>query len=112
MKYAICNETFQDWPFEKAFKYAKELGYDALEFAPFTIHDDAYQISAERRAEVRKLAEDNGLQIIGLHWLLAKTEGYYLTTPDANVRKRTADYLAELARLCSCLLYTSDAADE
>ena len=52
MKYAICNETFQDWPFEKAFKYAKELGYEALEFAPFTIHDDAYQISAERRLEV------------------------------------------------------------
>ena len=25
MKYAICNETFQDWPFDKAFKYAKEL---------------------------------------------------------------------------------------
>ncbi|MEC9095683.1 MAG: sugar phosphate isomerase/epimerase, partial [Planctomycetota bacterium] len=90
MKYAICNETFQDWPFEKAFKYAKELGYDALEFAPFTIHDDAYQISAERRGEVRRLAEENGLQIIGLHWLLAKTEGYYLTTSDADIRQRTA----------------------
>ena len=36
-----------------------------------------------------------------LHWLLAKTEGYYLTTADADVRKRTADYIAELARLCS-----------
>ena len=103
MKYAICNETFQDWPFEKAFKYAKELGYDALEFAPFTIHDDAYQISAERRGEVRRLAEENGLQIIGLHWLLAKTEGYYLTTSDADIRQRTAAYIAELARLCSDL---------
>ena len=95
MKYAICNETFQDWPFEKAFKYAKELGYDALEFAPFTIHEDAYQITPERRSEVRALAEANGLKIIGLHWLLAKTEGYYLTTPDDDIRKRTAEYIAE-----------------
>lgn len=103
MKYAICNETFQDWPFAKAFEYAKELGYDALEFAPFTIHEDAYQITPERRSEVRALAEANGLQIIGLHWLLAKTEGYYLTTPDDDIRKRTAEYIAELARLCSDL---------
>ena len=42
-------------------------------------------------------------QIIGLHWLLAKTEGYYLTTPDDDIRKRTAEYIAELARLCSDL---------
>ena len=27
MKLAICNETFKDWPFEKAFAFARELGY-------------------------------------------------------------------------------------
>ena len=26
MKFAICNETFQDWPFEKAFAFARECG--------------------------------------------------------------------------------------
>lgn len=26
-KFAICNETFQDWPFEKAFGLAAECGY-------------------------------------------------------------------------------------
>jgi sugar phosphate isomerase/epimerase len=35
-----------------------------------------------------------------LHWLLAKTSGYYLTSPDDVVRQKTADYLAVLARLC------------
>ncbi len=103
MKYAICNETFQDWPFEKAFATAKNLGYDALEFAPFTIEENVFDISAERRASVRKLADDHGLEIIGLHWLLAKTEGLYLTSPVAEVRRQTAEYLAELARLCSDL---------
>ncbi len=37
---------------------------------------------------------------MGLHWLLAKTEGYHLTSPDAAVRRRTAEYLCHLALLC------------
>ena len=100
MKFAICNETFQDWPFDKAFAFARECGYTGIEFAPFTIHKDAYQITPERRQEVRQQAEDAGLEVVGLHWLLAFTEGYYLTSPDVETRRRTAEYLAELGRLC------------
>jgi sugar phosphate isomerase/epimerase len=100
MRFAICNETFQDWPFDKAFAFAAELGYTGLEIAPFTINTNAYDIAPARRAEVRRQAEDAGLEIIGLHWLLAKTNGYYLTTPDDAVLMKTAEYLGELARLC------------
>ena len=100
MKFAICNETFQDWPFEKAFAFAAELGYTGLEIAPFTMHTSAYEISADQRTQVRREADKAGLEIIGLHWLLAKTTGYHLTTPDDRVRGVTAEYLAELARLC------------
>ncbi len=100
MKFAICNETFQDWPFEKAFAYAKELGYTGIEFAPFTINNNAYDITRQKRAEVREQAKDAELEVVGLHWLLAFTEGYYLTSPDEAVRQRTGEYLAELARLC------------
>ena len=100
MKFAICNETFQDWPFNKAFALAAQLGYTGLEIAPFTIHTSAYEIAPARRAEVRREADAAGLEIIGLHWLLAKTTGYYLTTPDNGVRHRTSEYLGELARLC------------
>ncbi len=100
MKFAICNETFVDWPFDKAFAYARELGYTGIEYAPFTMGKDANDISAEKRAEVRQQAERAGLQGIGLHWLLAKTEGLYLTSPEEEVRARTSAYLADLARLC------------
>lgn len=100
MKYAICNETFLDWPFEKAFAFARELGYTGIEIAPFTIDPDARNISEARRREVRRQAEAADLNVVGLHWLLAKTEGFYLTTPDAAVRRATSEYLAELARLC------------
>jgi sugar phosphate isomerase/epimerase len=101
MRFAICNETFQDWPFDKAFAFAAELGYTGLEIAPFTINTNAYDITPAKRAEFRQQADAAGLEIIGLHWLLAKTTGgYYLTTPDDAVRAKTADYLAELGRLC------------
>ncbi len=100
MKFAICNETFVDWPLEKGFAFARECGYTGIEIAPFTIHPDARQISSARRAEVRRQAEEAGLSVIGLHWLLAKTEGFYVTSPEAAVRRSTSDYVAELARLC------------
>lgn len=100
MKFAICNETFQDWPFDRAFAFARECGYTGIEIAPFTIALDARDITAAKRTEVRRQAETAGLEMVGLHWLLAKTKGYYLTTPDSAVRAATTDYLRELARLC------------
>ena len=100
MRFSVCNETFQEWPFDKAFAFARECGYTGIEFAPFTINKDARQISPHRRQEVRKQAEDAGLAVVGLHWLLAFTEGFYLTSPEPETRQRTADYLGELARLC------------
>src|SRR5205807_8114237 len=68
--------------------------------APFTLAPRATDVGAAQRALLRRQAEDCGLQIIGLHWLLAKTEGLQLTAADPAVRQRTADYLVELARLC------------
>ena len=100
MKFAICNETFQDWPFDKACAYARELGYTGIEIAPFTLAESATDISTSQREQVSRQAADAGLAIIGLHWLLAKTTGCHLTSPDAEVRRNTSQYLGELARLC------------
>ena len=46
------------------------------------------------------MAEANNLEVVGLHWLLAFTEGLYLTSPDEQIQKATSDYLAELSQLC------------
>jgi sugar phosphate isomerase/epimerase len=100
MKLAICNETFQDWPFEKAFAFAADCGYTGIEIAPFTMATDATQIPQTLRDEVRRQADCAGLEVVGLHWLLAKTEGFHVTSPDAEVRRKTAAYLQELVRLC------------
>lgn len=100
---AICNETFPDWPLEKVLPLVAECGYQGVELAPFTLAGLVTEISAARRAEMRRQAEKAGVELIGLHWLLAKTQGFYLTSPDADTRRRTVDYLGELARLAADL---------
>jgi sugar phosphate isomerase/epimerase len=103
MRFAICNETFQDWPLDRACGFAAECGYTGLEIAPFTLPAAARNLSEVERKTIRGQAEAAGLEVIGLHWLLAKTEGLHLTSPDVGVRQRTADYLADLTVLCSDL---------
>jgi sugar phosphate isomerase/epimerase len=98
VKYAICNETFGDWDHAKVCACAAKHGYTGLEVAPFTLAPRITDVSSARRSELRKQAEAAGIPIIGLHWLLAKTEGFHLTSPDAAVRKRTGQYFAELAK--------------
>ena len=100
MKYAFCNEMYVDWEFDKACTHASSLGYTGVEFAPFTIDTDAFQISQSKRREIKNIADSNGLEIVGLHWLLAKTKGYHLTHDNDAIRANTAEYLCELARLC------------
>lgn len=100
MRYAICNETFEGWDHARVCATVAELGYTGLEVAPFTLAPRITEVSAARRAELRRQAEAAGLHIIGLHWLLAKTEGFMLTSPESAVRRRTAEYLVELARCC------------
>ena len=99
-KYGICNETFQDWPLDKALTYARQAGYSGWEVAPFMLANDARNITPQQRLEYRRQVEAAGFQVIGLHWLLAKTEGFHLTTGDADVRKATSAYFQELVKLC------------
>ena len=103
MKFAICQELFEDWDWERQCRLIAEIGYTGIEAAPFALADRITDVTAERRAELRKTTENHGLQIIGLHWLLAKTEGLHLTTADETVRKATAEYLIELGHACADL---------
>ena len=100
---AICNETYGEWPFAKACEHAAACGYTGIEIAPFTLAPLVTDISRGQRAELRRTTEAAGLECVGLHWLLAKTTGFHVTHPDADVRQRTVDYLGEIARLSADL---------
>ena len=101
MKTAICNELFQGWPIERVFDYAASLGFEAVEIAPFTLAETVQDISSQRRAEIRRAARAAGVEIAGLHWLLAKPEGFYINHPDDSIRRKTKAYLKELITLCA-----------
>ena len=111
MRYAICNETFAPpvampwapWKFEDQCRCAARLGYHAIELAPFTFNRDARAISAAERAAIRETAAAAHLEIVGLHWLLAMTTGFHLTSPDPAVRDATARYAETLIDLCADL---------
>jgi sugar phosphate isomerase/epimerase len=97
IRLGICNELFEGWEFDRVCRTVKALGYDGIEIAPFTLAPLITDLSPVRRQELRRMVEDAGLATIGLHWLLAKTEGLYLTSADPAVRQRTGDYLVALA---------------
>jgi sugar phosphate isomerase/epimerase len=99
IKLGICNELFDSWEFGRVCRAVKELGYQGLEIAPFTLAASIKELGAARRRELASIVADSGLETIGLHWLLARTEGFHLTTPDAAVRRATGDYLVALAEL-------------
>jgi sugar phosphate isomerase/epimerase len=100
MEYAICNETFLNADHQRTCAFIASLGYRGLEVAPFTLAPLITDVTSERRRELRTQAEAEGIRIIGLHWLLAKTNGFQLTSPDEVVRQATANYLIELTRAC------------
>lgn len=103
MKFAICQELFENWDWKRQCEFMAETGYTGIELAPFTLAPRITDVSQQRRRELRKQAEECGLTICGLHWLLAKTEGFHLTTNDRSVREATAEYLIELGNACADL---------
>src|SRR6185369_2545101 len=96
MKFALCNEVLQPMPFEQQCALAAALGYDGLEVAPFTLAADPMHISDAQALAFRKMAEDAGLRIFGLHWLLVAPAGLSIVSEDAAVRSRTMDVMRRL----------------
>ena len=103
MKFGICNEIFQGWEIEAAMKFAAGVGYQGIEIAPFTLARRVTEISQAERARLRDAAQRAGVEICGLHWLLAHTEGFHLNHPEAETRRRTSEYLRALADCCADL---------
>lgn len=101
IKVSICNELFQGWPIDRVFEYAAQLGYDGVEIAPYTLADSVTEIPTKERKAIRHAAEDNGIEIVGLHWLLAKPEGLYINHPDEIIRIKTQEYIEALIHFCA-----------
>ena len=101
MRIALCNEVIAPMPFPAQCVYAAKLGYDGLEIAPYTLSDEPHRLGAAQIAAARSAAQDAGIAITGLHWLLVKPAGLSISTRDDAVRKRTIDVMLALIDQCA-----------
>lgn len=100
MKIALCNEVLQPMPFAKQCEFAKAVGYDGMELAPFTFSDEPHLMIPAERTAIRRAAREAGIDITGLHWLLLTPRGLSITSADEAVRRRTIDVMLRLIELC------------
>ena len=63
-KIGICNELFEDVEFSRMCRLLKQIGYDGVEIAPFTLSRLITDLSPDRRREIKLMVEDAGLETI------------------------------------------------
>jgi len=100
-RHAICNECFVDGEFSQVCKTVKKAGYEGLEIAPFTLSPEPAAIPMARRKEVSRIMRDEGLEFVGLHWLMVAPKGLHVTTSDEALRAKSWQHIHDLVDLCA-----------
>jgi D-psicose/D-tagatose/L-ribulose 3-epimerase len=103
MKISLCNEVIAELPFEKQCDVMAKLGYDGVEIAPVTLSSEPHLLPTARRKEIVKLANDAGVPVTGLHYLMVAPQGLSITAKDPAVRQTTFEVMRGLVQLCADL---------
>src|SRR5262245_4950762 len=103
MRIALCNEVIRELTFEQQCAFARAVGYDGLEIAPFTLSDEPHQLPRSRRLEIRRAAAAEGIAITSLHYLLLAPAGLSITTAAEAQRNRSIAVMAGLCDLAADL---------
>ena len=101
MRLSLCNEVIRELPFDRQCALAAALGYRGLEVAPFTCGDDAWRMPSSKRGDIRNACRAAGIEVSGLHWLLAAPAGLSITTSDRAVWQKSVDVLRASVDLCA-----------
>jgi len=102
-RHAICNEVFEGWRFADTCRAVRQAGYTGIEIAHFTLAADPAAISPAERREYRGIMASEGLEFVGLHWVMVSPPGLHVTTPDAELRGRSWQHIRNLIDLCADL---------
>lgn len=102
-RHSTCNEAFDKWPFADACKAIRQAGYAGIEIAPFTLAEDPAEVTAAQRSEFRDIIQSEGLEFVGLHWLMVSPKGLHVTGPDPALRRRSWVHIRNLIDLCADL---------
>lgn len=103
MKLAICNDTYDGWPLERACEHAAACGFDAIELAPFTLRRPPEELTLQDAHRAHDVIRSFGLEVVGFHYLLLNTNDLHLTRPDADTAWRTLAYVRHLIDLTATL---------
>lgn len=104
----MCNEAFEKRPFAESCSVLRSAGYTGIELAPFTLGEDPLALRASQRRELRDTMAGEGLEFVGLHWLLVVPFPVHVTTPDLALRERSWQYVRGLIDLCADLAPDDD----
>lgn len=103
LDFALCNELLAEegLSLRQQADIARDLGYVALELAPYTLGPEPHRIDADAAAAIRAEVEGAGLHVSGLHWLLSHVPDASIT--DAARWGDARDILFGLVDLCAAL---------
>jgi len=107
-KYCICSDTFPGWSVEDIFDFASKTGYQAVELASYSFCESITDVDAAERQQMTDWADAADIEIAGMHALFTPIPGLrplhncpawlQMNSADAEIRRKTADYLKELIR--------------
>jgi D-psicose/D-tagatose/L-ribulose 3-epimerase len=103
MRIALANKVLEPLSFKEQCAYLARLGYDGIEIATATLGTDALIMPASSRTELKTIAEDAGLAIVGLNQVLMIEPGLSITSGDPAVRDRTLSVMRRTIDLCADL---------
>lgn len=102
-KFGLCNEVIAELSFAAQCDLAAKLGYDGLEVSPFTLSNEPHLLTTEERRALRRTAENAGIAVTGLHYLMRAPAGLSITSRDKAQRERTVGVMRELCALAADL---------
>ena len=103
MRLSLCNEVIRELAFERQCAFARKVGYDGLEIAPFTLGEEPHLLPPSRRVQIRNAVAAEGLAITSLHYLMLAPAGLSITSEDEAQRNRSIDVMCRLCDLAADL---------
>jgi len=101
LKFAICNELFEGQPLDQYLPLVADLGYTGVEVAPFAFEKLVAEMTPDEAKAIGDQIRSYGLEVVGMHWLLARTEGLHINSPEREARDKAVEYMTLLIRRCS-----------
>ena len=102
-RHSAGKEANEGWKFADAGKAIRISVYVGIEIAPCTLAERPSLVTAAQRRESRDIMASEGLEFVGLHWLMVSPKGLHVSTPDPALRGESWQHIRDLIDLCADL---------